>query len=164
MPAMPPETSVLEHEVRVAARAETLFSYFTDPAKIVVWMGEQATLDPRPGGVCRIVFKPSESRAAGAESVVMAGRFVEVDPPTRLVFTWGWELELLAVPPQSTAVEISITPDGDESLLRLAHRRLPATSVDFHHAGWGHYLPRLAVAGAGGDPGPDPWARPDWER
>jgi hypothetical protein len=25
-------------------------------------------------------------------------------------------------------------------------------------AGWAHYLPRLALAAAGHDPGPDPWA------
>ena len=26
-----------------------------------------------------------------------------------------------------------------------------------HEKGWTHYLSRLAVAGAGNDPGPDPW-------
>ena len=54
--ARPPETSVVEHQVTVAARPEVLFGYFTDPAMMVRWMGSEATLDPRPGGVCRIVF------------------------------------------------------------------------------------------------------------
>jgi uncharacterized protein YndB with AHSA1/START domain len=99
------------------------------------------------------VFRPAEPNPVG----VMLGQFVEVDPPRRLAFTWGWELELLAVPPQSTAVEVSFTPDGDDTIVRLVHRRLPAGTVAFHHAGWQHYLPRLAVVAGGADPGPDPW-------
>ena len=93
----------------------------------------------------------------GNAPTAMIGRFVEVDPPSRVTFTWGWELEPLAVPPQSTAVEVSLTREGDETLVRLTHRRLPPDSVDFHNAGWGHYLPRLVAAASGAEPGPDPW-------
>ena len=60
MDATPSEASVVEHEIRVAARPETVFAYFTDPAKMVQWMGAEATLDPRPGGICRIAFQPSQ--------------------------------------------------------------------------------------------------------
>jgi uncharacterized protein YndB with AHSA1/START domain len=174
MPATPPETSVVEHQVRVAARPETVFGYFTDPAKMVRWMGAEATLDPRPGGICRVAFQPSQARVEflgatffereqGSEPLepndpgVMTGEFVEVDPHQRIVLTWGWEQELLAVPPQSTLVEVSFIPDGEDTLVRVAHRRLPATAVAFHRVGWEHYLTRLVIAGAGGDPGPDPW-------
>jgi uncharacterized protein YndB with AHSA1/START domain len=168
----PAETDVVEHEVRVAARPETVFSYFTDPAKMVNWMGVEATLDPRPGGVFRILFEPSrgrleflrdtfgasEERPAGpTKPRAMSGKFVDVDPYTRLAFTWGWEQEVFGVAPASTAVEVSLTPDGEGTVLRLAHRRLPAASIEFHRAGWEHYLGRLAVVAGGGDPGPDPW-------
>jgi uncharacterized protein YndB with AHSA1/START domain len=139
---------LVEHEVRVAATADHLFDYFTDPAKMVQWMGTAATLDPRPGGVCRI--NPSGHAA-------MLGEFVEVDRPRRVVFTWGWEATLFKTPPQSTLVEVSLTPDGDETVVRLAHRRLRPDAVALHRAGWQHYLPRLALAASGGDPGPDPW-------
>jgi uncharacterized protein YndB with AHSA1/START domain len=87
----------------------------------------------------------------------MAGEFVEVDPPRRISFTWGWERELYAVPPQSTAVEVSFTPDGDETIVHLTHRRLPTAAVPLHQGGWDHYLPRLGIAAEGGDPGADPW-------
>jgi uncharacterized protein YndB with AHSA1/START domain len=173
MPATPRETSVVEHEVRVAARPEIVFAYFTDPVKMIQWMGAQATLDPRPGGVCRIVFQPSQGRidavraGLGAEerpiagtaegSGAMMGEFTEVDPPRHVGFTWGWEREFLEVPPQSTAVDVWLTRDGEETVVRLEHRRLPAGAVDFHRAGWEHYLARLALVGAGTDPGPDPW-------
>jgi uncharacterized protein YndB with AHSA1/START domain len=171
MPATPPETSVVEHEVRVAARPEIVFSYFTDPARMVRWMGAEATLDPRPGGVCRIVFQPTEQRvdfvrtafgareerAAAGSSRAVLGEFVEVDPHRRIVFTWGWEQALFALPPQSTEVDVSLVPENGHTVVRLAHRRLPEPAVAFHRAGWEHYLGRLSIAAGGGDPGRDPW-------
>jgi uncharacterized protein YndB with AHSA1/START domain len=138
----------VEYETRIAARPETVFEFFCDPAKMVQWMGTEATLDPRPGGVCRV---------DPGSHAVMSGRFVELDPPRRVVFTWGWETQLLATPPQSTVVEVTLTREGEETLLRLVHRRLRPEAVAFHRAGWGHYIPRLALVAAGADPGTDPW-------
>jgi uncharacterized protein YndB with AHSA1/START domain len=139
---------VVEHEVRVAASPDSVFEYFVDPAKMVMWMGTEATLDPRPGGVCRV--NPSGQAA-------MLGEFVEVDRPRRVVFTWGWETALLKTPPQSTLVEVSLTPEGEGTVVRLAHRRLQPEAVAVHRAGWHHYLSRLALAASGSDPGRDPW-------
>jgi uncharacterized protein YndB with AHSA1/START domain len=171
MPATPRENS-LEYELRVDARPETVFAYFTDPCRIVEWMGAEASLDPRPGGICRIAFDPTPARidslrpyaravrsSGGPLGRAMSGRFVEVDPPHRVVFMWGWEAPELGVPPRSTLVEVSLEPDGDGTLLRLTHRELPAGSVDLHRLGWDHYLQRLAIAAGGGDPGADPWQR-----
>lgn len=149
MAAEQPGTSqAIEHEVRVAASPQTVFAYFTDPAKMVQWMGTEATLDPRPGGVCRV--NPSGAAA-------MLGEFVEVDPPRRLVFTWGWETEIYATPPQSTVVEVTLIPDGADTVVRLVHTRLRPGAAPFHRAGWEHYLPRLALVAGGTDPGCDPW-------
>jgi uncharacterized protein YndB with AHSA1/START domain len=172
MPATPPEASALEYELRVDARPETVFAFFTDPRKMVQWMGVQATLDPRPGGICRIAFQPLEAKVddfrallgapelpdrRGDQGGVVMGEFVEVDPHRRIVLTWGWEQKVLAVPPQSTVVEISFDRDGEATIVRLTHRRLPPATVAFHRAGWEHFLPRLTIAAGGGDPGPDPW-------
>jgi uncharacterized protein YndB with AHSA1/START domain len=146
----PSDTEVLTHEVRVAARREVVFEYFTDPSKMVRWMGREAILDPRPAGVYRVDIN----------GAVVLGEFVEVDFPSRIVFTWGFERSLFDVPPQSTAVEVSFTPDGDDTIVRLAHRRLPPGTVAFHRAGWRHYLGRLVPAAGGHDPGSDPFADP----
>ena len=62
------------------------------------------------------------------------------------------------MPPASTTVEVSFSQDRGETVVRLAHRRLPPDAVEFHRAGWEHYLGRLALAAGGDDPGPDPWA------
>jgi uncharacterized protein YndB with AHSA1/START domain/DNA-binding transcriptional ArsR family regulator len=149
MHAEPNETeNYVEHEVRVAATPDTVFTYFTDSARMVQWMGTEATLDARPGGVCRI--NPSGHAA-------MLGEFVEVDPPSRIVFTWGWEAELFSTPPKSTLVEVSLTSAGAKTVVWLAHRRLKPGALAFHRAGWQHYLPRLARAASGENAGPDPW-------
>jgi hypothetical protein len=77
-----------------------------------------------------------------------------------VTFTWGWEAEDSLVPPGSSTVHITLTPDGDHTIVRLIHSDLPSSeSADSHGAGWEHYLERLRVAGAGGNPGPDPWAK-----
>jgi len=81
--------------------------------------------------------------------------FVEIDPPSRLVYTWGWEGSDV-VPPGSSTVEVTLEPDGDYTIVRLVHRGLPgADKVDLHTKGWEHYLSRLSIAASGGDPGPD---------
>jgi uncharacterized protein YndB with AHSA1/START domain len=175
VPATPRETSVVEHEVRIAASPETVFGYFTDPARLVQWMGAEATLDPRPGGVCRIVFRPippaldilETSGGRGQEqrldlngTNVVLGRFEEVDPYSRIVFTWGFEREPFAMPPGSSSVEVSLTPDGEDTILRLAHRRLPSDATAFHRVGWEHYLPRLVTVVTGGKAGADSFEAP----
>jgi len=136
------------YELRIAARPETVFDYFTDPAKMTQWMGTEAMLDPQPGGVCRV--NPNGH-------AVMSGEFLEVDPPRRIVFSWGWETALFSTPPQSTLVEVVFTPVEEGTHLRLTHRRLKPESEKFHRAGWEHYLPRLSNVAGGSNPGADPW-------
>jgi uncharacterized protein YndB with AHSA1/START domain len=139
--------SVVERDIRIQASPQTVFAFLTDPAKMVRWMGTEATLEPRPGGAYRV-------NITGRERV--RGEVVEVVPDTRLVFTWGWEDGAFDVAPGASTVEIALQPDGDGTILRLTHRDLPADMRRFHGFGWQHALSRLAVAAAGGDPGPDP--------
>jgi uncharacterized protein YndB with AHSA1/START domain len=136
-------------EVRIEARPETVFEFFTDPDKMVRWKGREATLEPSPGGTYRVTIN---------DLAVARGEYVEVDRPRRVVFTWGGE-GTNPVPPGSSTVEVELTPDGDGTLLRLTHRGLPEAEVEEHAHGWDHFLPRLATAAAGGDPGPDPMSR-----
>src|SRR3954452_18979406 len=90
---------------------------------------------PGRGGVFRVVFHPTADVAAfisasgGATGEVVTnavlGEFLTVDPYERIAFTWGYENELFAMPPQSAAVEVSLTPAGGTTVVRLVHRRLP---------------------------------------
>lgn len=174
MSAAPPGIDAVEHEIRIAARPETVFAFFTDPSRMVEWFGVEAMLDPRPGGLCRVTFDSSPAGLAALAPTlagvapgdanppgptVMTGRFVDVEPYRRITFTWGFEHDFLAVPPQSTQVSVSLAPDGDGTMLRLVHERLPVPTRAFHSAGWAHYLPRLAAVAAGRPAGRDPWQR-----
>ena len=142
------ETTSLEREAAIAASPETVWQFLIDPAKAVLWMGERATFDPRPGGAWTVDVIPGNTAS---------GEFIELDPPHRLVYTWGWETGG-PVPPGSTTVEYELVPEGSGTRLRFTHRDLPnQEAADSHATGWDHYLGRLAVASAGRDPGPDPW-------
>jgi uncharacterized protein YndB with AHSA1/START domain len=150
-----PETRApdgVEQEVRIAARPDTVFPFFTDPALMTQWMGVSATLDPRPGGEFHV-------NVTGTD--LARGTYVAVEPPRRVVFTWGWESDTSPVPPGSSTVEVTLEPDGDGTLVRLVHRDLPEPAREPHGRGWAHYLERLTVAAPGGDAGPDPWANGD---
>ena len=137
----------LEVTVHIAARPETVFAYFTDPARYTQWMGSHATLDPVPGGAYRVTMR---------DGVQAAGEFVEIDPPRRLVFTWGWT-DQFAVAPGSTRVVVTLAEEGGGTRVVLRHYDLPTEELREHHrGGWETYLPRLAVVATGGRAGPDP--------
>jgi len=137
-------------EVVIAAPPDEVFPYFTDPEKMVVWKAVDATLDPRPGGVFRIDVTGHD---------VARGEYVEVDPPHRVVFTFGWESEDSPAPPGSTTVEVTLVPEGSGTRVRLVHSGVPDEIRAGSSEGWDHYLTRLIVAAEGGVPEPDPWAR-----
>ena len=131
---------VIEREVRVAARPETVFAFWTDPERMARWMGRDIRLDPRPGGALRIDYNGSD---------IVSGRFVEVDPPTRIVLTWGWEAPGDPTPPGQSTVEVDFVPDGDGTLVRLRHTGLVEEAVSGHAEGWDQFLPSLVAAVAG---------------
>ena len=108
-------------------------------------------LDPQPGGIYRVEM---------GDRIVARGEYVELDRPSRVVFTWGWEGQESSgpngVPPGSSRVEVTLEPDGEGTLVRLRHLDLPEETRQIHGEGWDLYLGRLAVVAAGGDPGADP--------
>lgn len=136
----------VECSVTVEAEPEVVFPYFTDPSKIVAWMGARATLSPEPGGVYRVELPIGFN---------IVGEFEEVDPPRRVVFSWGWDHEDTLVRPGSSRVEVDLEPIEEGTRVMLRHHKLSPDSAAQHTIGWIHYLERLRVAASGGDPGPD---------
>jgi uncharacterized protein YndB with AHSA1/START domain len=142
------DTAVYERTLLIDATPETVWEFFVDPEKLMRWKGIDAQLDARPGGAYYCEVIPEHTAR---------GEFVELDRPTRLVFTWGWDGND-NVPPGSSTIEVELTADGSGTSLRFVHRGLPgAEQVASHAHGWDHYLPRLEEAAAGRDPGEDPW-------
>jgi uncharacterized protein YndB with AHSA1/START domain len=136
--------------VVINAPVAEVFAHFVDPALFGLWMAEGATLDPTPGGLVRWTH---------ANGDTVSGRFVEVDPPHRLVFTYGWERAEVKIPPGSTTVEVDLATRADgATLVTLIHRGLEDGAADAHSGGWAHYLNRLRRTAEGDRVGPDPWA------
>src|SRR5947207_9653009 len=146
MPATEARTT-FTRELHINASRETVFSYFTDPAKMARWMGIEHRLDPVPGGAFRVDMNGRN---------VAAGRFVEVEPPARVVFTWGWEASE-EMPPGSSTDEVRLTADGDKTILHFLHRHLSPVQAERHGEGCDHFLVRLGVRAAGAAPGPAPY-------
>jgi uncharacterized protein YndB with AHSA1/START domain len=140
-------------EIFIAASPATVFGFFTDPEKMRRWFGVAHWLDPRPGGQFRVDVNNAS---------IAAGSFTEIVPPRRVVFTFGWETGgMSGIPPGSTTVVIELRAEGKGTRLTLTHTGLAGEPAARHRFGWTHYLGRLAIAGAGGDPGRDPQIKGD---
>lgn len=143
----------VEVSQRVQGTPDVVFPYFTEAEKYTRWKGLEAELDPRPGGIYRVKMWSGGT---------IEGRYLVVDPPHRVVFSWGWRgdplpLGFVDVPPESTTVEVTFEADGDATIIHLRHAGLPSEEAeDVHRWGWEKYMPRLEILCAGGDPGPEP--------
>jgi uncharacterized protein YndB with AHSA1/START domain len=141
------EVAAIRLDVRLDAAPAEVFRFLTDAERYVRWQGVRAELDPRPGGVYKVWMNAR---------TVASGEYLEVEPPRRVVFTWGWEGDD-QVPPGSTTVELTLTADGDGTVLSLVHRGLPdGAAAALHEEGWRFFSERLRLLAAGGDPGPMP--------
>jgi uncharacterized protein YndB with AHSA1/START domain len=120
-------------EVHVEAPPERVFDYFTQPEKMLRWMGDWAALTPEPDGEFSV----------DVGGVAVRGRYLELDPPKRLLISWGHEGSD-RLPPGSSRLEIVLTPDARGTRVEIVHSGLPDPESVEHRRGWGHFLARLA--------------------
>jgi uncharacterized protein YndB with AHSA1/START domain len=134
-------------QIEIAAPPEVVYSHFTDPARLVRWMGDRATLQAVAGGVFHVDIN----------GVLIRGHFISLDPGRAIEIAWG-ELGNAAMPPGSTRllIEFAAVPGGTR--VSLTHLGLVAAEASKHAIGWPHFLSRLAILAPGGNPGSDPWA------
>lgn len=135
-----------ESSIEIAASPETVFEYLTTPAGMTAWMGQHAALDPQPGGAF----------AVDIAGYPIRGRYLHVEPPNRVVVSWGMAGSD-ALPSGASRVEFRLTAVEAGTRVDLTHSELPEAEVAGHAEGWRHFLPRLAVAAPGGSAGPDNW-------
>lgn len=136
----------LHLERLLAAPPERVFAACVDVEQLADWWGPSGftcpsiELDARPGGRFRIVMQPPEG-----EVFHLRGEFREVEPPSRLVYTFEWEEP--DPDDRETLVTLTFRPDGDGTRLVLDHGPF-ATQARYalHEAGWRETLDRLETS------------------
>ena len=151
--------------LEIRAPRETVFRYFTDPARWAAWWGEGSTVDPRPGGKVLIRY-PNGATASGSVR--------EIAPPGRFVFTFGNENPPGPIPPGDSTVTIRLEESRIGTRLTLSHTGFPSAEVAGHFVqGWRYQLSVFskvvtseahAGAAAAADRWFAAWNEPDEER
>lgn len=117
---------------------ERVFDAWTKPDQIRRWMGpegltcEGAEAVAEPGGAYRFPMKDPD----GGDHVVY-GTYRVVDRPTKLVFTWAWEV--CGDDPGGYEMQITMDfrVDGDGTVLTIFQEGLASEEArDRHNEGW----------------------------
>lgn len=132
--------------INIAASPETVFEYLTTNEGMTAWMGQFAYLEATPGGRFAVDIAGHPVR----------GEFLEVDYPSRVAVTWGFAGST-DLPSGASTVVFTLTAIDGRTRVDLVHSNLPEAGVHGHADGWDHFLPRLAIVGAGGTAGADDW-------
>jgi uncharacterized protein YndB with AHSA1/START domain len=123
--------------VRIAAAPEHVFAFFTEPASMVRWMGEYAVLDATPGGEFTVDI----------QGVPVRGRYLEVEPPHRLLISWG-HAGSERLPPGASTVEVLLRAVDGGTEVQIVHAGLPEPEASRHAQGWPYFLARLVIESA----------------
>jgi uncharacterized protein YndB with AHSA1/START domain len=142
-------TDSLDYEIPIAASADVVYRLLTTVDGLKRWIAADAVVEPKAGG---------ELRWTHENGATMIGRFVELDPPRRLVFTYGWEGDLMGLPPETSTVEIDLEERPGGTVLRLSHREIPPEVIEEHLRGWIYFLGLLRDA-VPIEPGDQPTSR-----
>lgn len=131
----------IEREVLMAAPAERVWQFLTDPEHLPRWY-PGARLEPRVGAVATF--------DCGAAAPYL-GVVDTVDPPRQLAWRWCLEAGLPVGEGPTTRVEIALLPAGDKTRVRLVESGFAALSPDVrarcqpgNDAGWEMLLTSLA--------------------
>ena len=137
---------------------ERVWAYLTENNLRRTWLAA-GQMETKIGAAFELVWRndeltnPPGQRPAGfGEEHRMQSRIVEVNPPRKLVFTWG----------ESAEVAIELQPKGDKVLLNLIHRRVTERAMLLNvSAGWHTHLDILCARLGGIEPLPlwDQWSR-----
>lgn len=132
-------THALERSLEICATRDVVFSFFTDSARFAAWWGEGSTIDGRVGGAVRIRY-PNGATASG--------EVLELDPPRRVVFTFGYDDPGKPLAPGASRVTIELDEVRAGTRLRLRHEMSDAAVRDMHAPGWRFQLARFANVAA----------------
>jgi uncharacterized protein YndB with AHSA1/START domain len=128
---------------RFEATPERVFAAWTRPEALRLWWCPagwhpmEIEVDLRPGGRYRL----SMNRVSGAQAVTVLGRFLEIEPARKLVYTWLWNGAFSDMPETTVTVDFRAVAGGTELLLRQEALAMPFCVQ--HLSGWTAALDRI---------------------
>ena len=133
----PAASAGLQLQRRYRASPERVFRALTQPAALREWwcppgwIAGEIALDLRAGGAYRIAMK----RLEDGKQVAVSGRFLEVQPPERLVYTWRWEGAFADL--AETRVTLELQRAESETIVLLSHEDFSDPALlEQHRTGW----------------------------
>jgi uncharacterized protein YndB with AHSA1/START domain len=139
---------VVHIEDRYDTAIDDLWSALTDPVRLARWHGKVEG-ELRPGGEFRVYLE--------ADDVESIGRVEACEPPRRLRVTTRETDEShrkgQGVPPFDEVTEVTLTADGDQTILVVEVWGMPLDKIAFFGAGWQIHAENLAAYLAGRERG-----------
>jgi uncharacterized protein YndB with AHSA1/START domain len=131
----------IERSIELAHSPAKVWAALTTAQGLSAWFGDQASIDPRPGGPARMTF---------SSGVSVEMRVERIEEPTLFGFTWRLP-NLPEADPRRTYVEFTLEAVGAGTRLRVVESgfaQLPDDSrietYDSHAEGWAGELRDLA--------------------
>jgi uncharacterized protein YndB with AHSA1/START domain len=138
-----PNGLVLKLKHVVDSPLERIFNLLTEPAELAKWWGPhgfttpEVALDLSVGGRYRFTMQPPEG-----EAFHLSGEFIEIDPPTPLVYTFRWDEP--DPDDRETVVVLSLAPVGDATEVSLSQGEFATDErLALHRNGWADSLEKL---------------------
>ena len=136
------DTKTLRIERTFQAPAEAVFDAWTSEEVLLRWWHAghdwetaEAEVDLRVGGAVRVVMRdPHKGAEYGG-----GGNYTEVEPPTRLAFTWTWDGDT-----RQTLIEVDFHETDGITTVSFTHSRLwDEEAARDHEDGWGKLFDNL---------------------
>ena len=126
---------------RFKAAPGQVFAAWTDPQKMMRWLGPAGTIGCEVSNDLRVGGRYAIKMIVPDDEHNVSGVYREIVQDEKIVFTWAWR----STPERESLVTVTIKPDGDGSLMTLLHEQFfDEAARDNHNTGWSSTMDKLA--------------------
>ena len=137
---MNPDDRPYEQTVTVHASTEAVFRALTSADVLTKWFPTRAQTNPGTGGPFTYAWDFADTAQNGTQT----GHYVDFVPGRKVSYTW----DAGQTNPKQTMVTFVIKPNGDETIVSLAHTGFGPGAEgeklrDYHAGPWSFYMSNL---------------------